>query len=375
MNKMMRNMAAASIAALAAFAACTGDIGSELATGSGSTESSGSGNSGGSGGGIDFTTSSSSSSTGGNENLCGALDFSPELIGVDMFISVDKSGSMNNDSKWVNAKNAFTSFFQSPEADNLSVAIRFWPEGQCEQDICNIDACATPAVALGSLSDPMHEQALIDAFNVRSPGGRTPMGAAIAGATQWALAQQQNAEVGRRAVVIFLSDGIPNECNPDTAYITSHPAAAYQSDEILTFAVGLQGAPEDVMNAIAAAGGTNQAYFIGNGNAEQDLLQALKDIQEVAVSCTFALPESPDPTKELDPNQVDITYDPGDGSDPVEIPQVADESECGSGGWYYDDNENPAVIFLCDESCTMINDVNRPDGKLDLEAGCRLVAE
>ncbi len=372
MNTTMRyTMSAVTVTALA-FAACTGGIGSQLDAGAGAGAGSGTDSTG-----VGFDPNGSGSSSGGNENSCGDLLFEPTLVGVDMIVSVDKSGSMDNNNKWNNAEAAFTTFFTSPEADNLSVALKFWPDNTCYGPLCDFDGCATPQVPLGPLSDSTQEAALVSAFNAAGPGGATPMEAALAGATQWALAQQQNAELGRRVVVVFLTDGEPNGCNEDINVIKSYAANAYAQEEILTFAVGLEGSNENDMNQIAQAGGTGMGYFIGNNNAEQELLDALKAIQEVAVACTFALPESPDPTKQLDPKQVDVDYDPGDGGTPTDIPQVVDEAACdpSTGGWYYDDNDDPSVIFLCEASCDLINDVNKPDGKLKLSAGCLLIAQ
>lgn len=373
MNTMIRNTIGAAAVTAMAFAACTGDAGSSLDGTAGQGADTGTGTN--VGGGFNPNTGSGTN-TGGNENSCGDLQFEPQLIGVDMIVSVDKSGSMDNNNKWNNAEAAFTAFFQSPEADSLGVALKFWPDNSCYGPLCDFDGCANPQVALGPLSDPAHETALISAFNGQGPGGATPMEAALAGATQWALAQQQSSEVGRRVVVVFLTDGEPNGCNENIDVIKSYAADAFASQEILTFAVGLEGSNVSDMNAIAQAGGTSMGYFIGNNNAEQELLDALQAIQEVAVSCTFALPESPDPTKQLDPTKVDITYDPGDGSGSTEIPHVDDAQACDAGGgWYYDDNENPSVIFLCEQTCTLVNDANKPDGKLGLTAGCLIIAE
>jgi hypothetical protein len=381
MNHVAR-MGLGTLAAMGLWAAaCTGGIGSEFTGGSGTGGSgAGSGSSNGGSGGIDLTGSGAGTSNGGNENSCGDLQFQPELVGVDMFITVDKSGSMSegSPSKWESTKNAFFAFFQSPEADNLSVALRFWPDAGCDID-CNLQPsspCAQPQVPLDSLSNMTQETALINAFNARSPGGLTPMEAALAGAEVWALAQQMSAETGRRVVVVLLTDGLPTACSEDINVIKSYAANAYAQAEILTFAVGLQGSAEAQMDQIAVAGGTSHGYFIGAGNAEEDLLAALKDIQEIAVACTFAVPESPDPTKEIDPDQVDIEYDPGNGDPSTEIPQVDSEGDCtAAGGWYYDDNNDPSIITLCPASCELINNVDQPDGKLSLTAGCKLIAE
>lgn len=310
----------------------------------------------------------------GGDDSCADLTLEPQNIPVSMFITVDKSGSMNNNGKWGATKNAFTSFFLDPAADGLNVAMRFWPDGSCDTS-CNIAGCAQAQVEMGSLADPAHEQALVNLFNSKSPNGLTPMESALAGAEQYALSFQQAAEAGERIVVVFVTDGEPTVCNQNINVIAQYAADAYAQAEILTFAVGLQGSNENQMNTIAQAGNTGQGYFIGSGNTEQDLLQALKDIQEVAVACTFAMPESPDPNKPVDPQAVNILYAPDGTSDGAAIPYVGSEDGCAGGkpGWYYDDPADPAVIYLCDTTCDTVN--ANDEGKLEIKVGCKSVVQ
>lgn len=355
---------------LGSIGACSGDLGSTIdGEQNDSTEDDGAG-ANGQGGGFNLGSGGDDGS-GGNENQCADLTLEPQAIPVSMFITVDKSGSMDSNNKWNDAKGAFIDFFTSPDADDLSVALRFWPDGGCDTS-CNIGACAQPQIPLGPLSDPAHEQSLIDIFNSKSPGGLTPMEAALAGATQFALDWQTQAEAGGRIVVILLTDGIPTACNEDINAIASYAADAYQQAEILTFAVGLQGSQESQMNTIAQAGNTGQGYFIGSGNTQNDLLQALLDIQQVAVSCSFAMPESPDPTKPIDPNQVNIDLSSGGTTDTV--PQVASASDCGpAGGWYYDDPTDPSIIELCPVTCDEAN--ASPDNGISVTVGCATIVQ
>src|SRR5262249_43011676 len=132
-------------------------------------------------------------------------------------------------------------------------------------------------------------------------------------------------------------------------------ANAYAAKEILTFAVGLQGSNEGSMNTIATSGNTQKGFFIGNGNAEADLLAALKAIQKNIVACTFAMPQPDDPSKPVDPKKVNVNYPPSGATDPTTIKQVSGEGACGSdGGWYYDDPTDPATITLCDSTCQQV---------------------
>lgn len=320
-------------------------------------------------GGIDLGSGSGSGGGLGEEG-CAEAVAEPTLVPVAMFIAVDKSGSMGGD-KWDDAKAAFISFFTDPSADPLEVALRFWPEGNCDEDSCSIQACSQPQIALGALSDPAHEAALVALFNATDPGGNTPTSAALAGATQWAIAQQAVSEgAAKRYVVVLVTDGDPNGCQEDITTISNIAGSAYTDHDILSFAVGLQGSNEADMDTIAAAGGTQTGFFIGSGNAQAELLAALQAIQQTAVACTFAMPESTDPNKTIDPDKINVTYTPSGGSETT-VKQVAGEADCGpDGGWYYDDPVAPSIIQLCESTC---NAVQSDAGTLHIVLGCETI--
>src|SRR5262249_4506680 len=140
--------------------------------------------------------------------------------------------------------------------------------------------------------------------------GNTPMSAALGGAEQWAVNYQSSGKGAEKVVVILVTDSEPNGCDNNINDIAQLAANAYSAKEILTFAVGLQDSNEGSMNTIATAGNTQKGFFIGNGNAEADLLAALKAIQKNIVACTFAMPQPDDPSKPVDPKKVNVNYTP-----------------------------------------------------------------
>jgi hypothetical protein len=307
---------------------------------------------------------------------CQGLENEATKIPVSMFLQIDKSGSMQDNNKWGNAKAAFTQFFNDPAAQQgLNVAMRFWPDNGCEPFSCSTDVCSQPQVQLGPLSDPNHVQQLVNVFNSKGPNGLTPMSAALAGATKWAMDQQSMGEGKEKVVVVFLTDGEPTACDQNINNIANIAENAFQKKEILTFAVGLQGSNMAQMDMIAKGGHTDKAYFIGNGNAQADLLAALKKIQDSVVACTYAMPESPDPNQTIDPNQVNITYTPGAGGDGQTLIQVSDESKCGptDGTWHYDDPTNPQAIILCPGTCEKLQQDEKAKVKVIL--GCETQAK
>jgi hypothetical protein len=84
------------------------------------------------------------------------------------------------------------------------------------------------------------------------------------------------------------------------------------------------------------------------------------------VSCELAIPAPPQ-GETLDPTKVNVKYISGATSNVLS--QVPTAADCGtSGGWYYDDNTNPTKITLCSTTCSDVqNDAN---ANLKIELGC-----
>jgi hypothetical protein len=175
------------------------------------------------------------------------------------------------------------------------------------------------------------------------------------------------ANPGEKAVVILVTDGEPNGCNENFDDIAAL-AAAGLANGVPTYAIGLVGSNEALMNQIAQEGGTGQAFLIGNGNTSQDLLAALQAIQGNTVSCTFAVPDTSADGTPIDPKQVNLVYSSG-GNAPQTVPQVASAADCGDDpAWYYDNPADPSTITLCPVFCAQVQGDASADIKL--EFGC-----
>jgi hypothetical protein len=337
----------------------------------------GKGGNGGSAAGLNLDGSNGGTTTIDPDAACATTNQTAALTPVDMLIMFDRSGSMNQNNKWTQASSALTAFFQDAGTAGLRVALRFFPHDQpasgCNNNDCDENACAQVLVPLGALTaDPApadaQEQALVSAVQSQAPGngGGTPMYAALSGAEKWAastLAQNP----GDKVVVILVTDGAPNGCDENIQHIAGLASTAFSSQGVLTYAVGLEGSNVSDMDAIAAAGGTTKGIFIGSGNAQQDLLNALKNIQGQTVSCNIPFPKSTNGQTE-DPNKINVNYTPGGGGTTETLGQVADASQCANGGWYYDNPSAPTTITLCPSTCTAIQaDKN---AKIDVLIGC-----
>jgi hypothetical protein len=273
--------------------ACGGGGGTALETTAeqtGSGHQAGPSGSGSGAGGFDpfdaGTGGSSASGTIDPDAACATSTAEATLLPVNLFIMFDKSGSMEKNGKWDDATAALTAFIQDPATAGLRVALRFFPDDGCDDVTCDVDACSQPLVAIGPITaDPApvdaQEEALVTTIDAKSweDGGGTPISAALAGAAKWA-ADHVAANPSEKAAVIFVTDGGPNGCNEDDGDIESIAEAAFTASGVRTYAVGLEGSNEPLMEEIAQGGGTTNAFFIGSGgNAQTDLVAALKAIQ------------------------------------------------------------------------------------------------
>lgn len=317
---------------------------------------------------VTVATGSTGSGEGGAGGGCASTSISAELTPVTMLIVFDRSGSMGNQNKWNNASAALTSFVQNPDAAGLGVGLKFFPKGQCDDPACDVNACAIPDVvpapllAEGAPVDAQ-EALLLQAIQNEGPNGQTPMGAALAGAHQWAQ-DRIAADPDSKVAVVLVTDGEPSGCGSVDQVVQVASLGAAQS--VPTYAVGLQGSLENTINAIAAAGGTTSGFFIGGANTEAELLAALLAIQGQQIACELAVPDEED----VDPTKVNVTFTPDGGAEET-ILQVENAAACGpQGGWYYDDPANPAKITLCDATC---DEIQGQSGELGLVLGCETI--
>src|SRR5690606_16416569 len=151
------------------------------------------------------------------KEACARSEFLAEPLPVDLYIMLDRSGSMNipeslppatngdcdvgdaKMSRWCYTLNVLDGFFGTGDVERTGVALQFFPNGKCSEtppighDCCESGACcgggpdSVPAVPLGLLSE--NRQALVSALNAQSPAGvTTPIEAALRGMTAWTKA-------------------------------------------------------------------------------------------------------------------------------------------------------------------------------------------
>ena len=342
------------------------------------------------------------------DSACATGSAVAESVPLDMYIILDRSGSMNQPlglpppppgdcnvgssigSRWCFAINALDGFFGASTSSGMGVALQFFPNGLCQPSCnpifcvptcCSSGSCcqggpdSTPAVGYGLL--PGHRPTLVSALNAQTPtAGTTPIEPALRGLAAWTAA---NVQPGRKMIGILITDGGPNGCQTNANNLANIAAQHLANNNIETFAIGMDGADFNVLETIGAAGGamahTNYCaggispchfYNVGNGNPAA-FIDALQAIQSSAIGCTYNMPTTS--MGIIDPEQVTVEYSPG-GSPPAQsVPRVTDQSMCTSaGGWYYDNNSNPTTISLCPDTCSVVS--ADPSAKIDILLGC-----
>jgi len=411
-------------------AACgsSGEAGSSNDS-SGSGTGSGAANAGGgdsSGVGGSFSSGAGAGGQGGLDECAGEMH-EGNLTPVDVVIVLDQSGSMSGDTGgqtvWQLVTDAITTFVQAPESADMGVGLQYFPlpDGSCDacatcfspnvqltdqttqqcccsyptgvscsgangsncptggicfnggcvsggaNATCNATDYASLDVAIDSVAN--NGATIISSLASHGPVGLTPTGPALQGAIDAASVHAaQNPD--HAVAVVLASDGVPTECAPQDisqiAAIASTAAAA--SPAVNTYVIGI--GDVSALNAIAQAGGTQQAYLVSaSGNAGQQFLDALEQIQGSLLTCEFDIPQPR--MGELDYGKVNVQFTPA-GSSTETIPQVPSAGDCtAAGGWYYDDANNPSQILLCDASCDSVKAVN--EASIEIVLGCKTV--
>jgi von Willebrand factor type A domain-containing protein len=309
-----------------------------------------------------------------HDEVCAAQSYEGEAIPLDIYIMFDQSGSMLNDVGGLTRLDAIEratgTFLRDAASSTISVGLGYFGFQPIGQTSCNPDDYANPSVAV-----TLDHEAVLHSLAEREPIGETPTGAAIRGACGYAK-EWKKSNQGHSVVLLLLTDGEPKapmSCSSGTCCPTLADAVTAAAEcrsgapGIETYVLGV-GPFLDNLQQIAKAGGTDQAYLIGDQDVEQKVLQALKSIRGAAsIPCELKVPE-PSGGTSLDYGLVNVAYQ--DSSCVLStIYNVATAASCDAvdGGWFYDDPAAPSSIKLCGASCDR---VSAPGGRLAFTVGC-----
>ena len=374
----------------------------------------------GPGGDDDDTGSNGNGSNGLNGSACASDMITAEAIPLDIYIELDQSSSMADDSKWTSVTSALGTFVDQPGLDGMSVGLGYFAIetpppvcattscmsstdcgsaacGPCFQvdptmpgsclgaiaaslggggDSCSAADYETPSVEIAPL--PGVAVAITNSISMHSPTTGTPTVQALQGALQHAT-MWASAHAGDAVVVVLATDGEPDDsCTPED--VPSVESVAMQgvngSPSIRTFVIGVDdGTNLSDLNGIAAAGGTTSAYIVNaGGSAQQQFLDALNQIRHSVLGCTYQIPLPTSGTPDY--QAVNVVYTPGNGGPPQTFPYVGTQAMCPAvpgNGWYYDNPTNPTQIILCSPTCSTVEADTA--GSVAIALGCATVIE
>ncbi len=320
---------------------------------------------------------------------CGENSEPTKLQDIVLAFAFDRSGSMALDEterglKWDPVVAATKAFFADQTSEGLLATLTFFPDAGGGGfgfggggGACNVNDYATPDVDLTALPSEEFGTAI---DGVEPDGMGTPTMPVLEGTIEAIRAMQTDDAVSAKFVIVLVTDGLPTSCSEEENDINNVAAVAAEvAGEIPTYVIGVDsptaspGAAADAdglanLDLIAQQGGTDKAFIVSTGNAEQtatDFRSVIETIRESAFSCNVAIPK-PDSGQEFDSEKVNVNYSNTKGVTEF----VYDPSCTEQFAWHYDDEANPSVIEMCANVCEQIKADIENEGQLNVEFGC-----
>ncbi len=318
------------------------------------------------GGGSAGTGTAGTAGAGGTD--CVAEDIKGQLTPIDIFIMLDRSGSMDASTsgtdRWGQVTKAIKAFVSAPVIGEVGVGIDFFPEQGLFTDYCDANFYANPSVGVAPL--PGVAQSIKNAINQTGPNGGTPLAEALEGAVTYAK-KVKAAKAGHEVVILLATDGAPEGCNTRMSAVEAQAKSGVNAG-IKTFVIGV-GDDAPNLDAVAKAGGTGAALRADDGSDIGALFQAKLDEIRGTVACRFQIP-TPTDGKELDYDKVAVNFTPeGGATEQFGRTQSKTAAECGDNlAFHYDDPVNPKVIILCPKACER---VQGDKGVVNVALGCK----
>ncbi|WP_394844517.1 hypothetical protein LZC95_46620 [Pendulispora brunnea] len=240
------------------------------------------------------------------------------------------------------------------------------------------------------------------------PQGGTPLYASITGQGA-VLARFDPANPptslasGGKRVLVVITDGVPSPregySQPQENEAVRQAVAALKAGNpsITTYVIGVGDPTSDVgdydeglLGKMAVAGGSpapgcNPNWADGDPNSipchfqitpgernsqqiAADFIRAMNSIRDIVVPCDFPLEKSSADAGQIDPERVNVVYEPGNGGAPQQLKHDS------SNGWIYnnynaDAGELPSKITLNGASCNTLR--SDPGGKIRIVLGCK----
>lgn len=284
---------------------------------------------------------------------------------TDIIWVVDQSGSMNQETQYVQAKiNDFVSLISASNID-YRVTMIATPSGT--------NAICVPGPLGGASCGNNTSFRLVD----QRIGSHDGPSRAVSTYGSYSDFLRPNAT--KHFVFVTDDNSSMSATNFTNAVNALQPAGMFDGFKvhaIYAYGNGLSSGCTGPFGTGAADGTVYTTLVTNTGGArgvicQDDWNQVFQDITQAVVSgsqvaCEVLMPTPPE-GETLDPTQVNVKYQSGATS--TTLPQVPTAADCGAGGgWYYDDNTAPTKITLCPATCSSVQ--SDPNANLKLELGC-----
>ncbi|HXS15646.1 MAG TPA: vWA domain-containing protein [Polyangiaceae bacterium] len=317
-------------------------------------------------------------------STCAETTISAQPLPLDMFIVLDRTGSMGEDctlqldgppqvdSMWCKAVSALAQYFTSAEAAGHRAALQF------------MIPAATQSTECGTASTNLHTQAEVDltqlpeasngplilALEAQVPDATsTALESALNGIVVYTAAHQTQ---GREMIGILITDGDPSFCSDSLSTLSRIPREHFEDTGIRTFIMGMTGATASTLETMAAeAGAPEHSDYCDPADANETchywsvadgdpaaFVSALGAIQNTAVGCEFTVPDTDSGVVDLDTVQVAIN---DDSAPSIMLSPVDGTANCGSEHYTTSQRDGKPTVVLCPSTCERITDTKRLD--------------
>ena len=229
---------------------------------------------------------------------------------------------------------------------------------------------------------PAAEPLLSAALAAKKAVGGTPMGPAAQGALAH-LRKHVTANPGRRAVLVLVTDGLPQNClSNDVAAVAATLAAERAlTPAISTYVIGVfdpaaLGGSQAALGQLATGGGTGMPFvLVANDDLTKNFIESLDQIRGAALACEFKIPAAMPGAGAIDHGKVNVRITAPGGNDDLLYVGRADRCDPMRGGWYYDVEPGagqPTRVLTCPATCARLKDAQGgKDVKVELLFGCQ----
>jgi len=313
---------------------------------------------------------------------CADVEISSEEIFLDIFMILDRSGSMtqpfgdndtdgyceigdpNNGSRWCNAINSIYGFFSDPTTVGTGVSYGEFAGTGCGTLGMDLDfGIVESGDGNGQLAGLEGE------LDNDDPNGGTDTEGAVD--TLIAETGAHTPEGTRRTIAILITDGNPTGCLgmggtavTESTSLNGLLVNHYTATGIPTFIIGMTGATASNLELMAVGAGAEphddycdgattgcSYYTVGNGDPAA-FMAALDSIRKSVLGCEYAVPNAEIGVGNLDTLAVEFT--PDTGETPIDLVRVGNETNCaGDDEYWVDVGAEDSIIKLCPATCDL----------------------